>query len=301
MTEEEWLACANPRPMFDFLTWKAGVLRWSQFAAACFRRVAHCCSDRRVLNGIEILERLAEGEPVSHDELRSATAAGARAAGSASDVPSGALVDAVLAEVETELVTPLRERLTKALDDAHGDTVEASATLRAAYREWRTQRADEVAGHLVFTTVHANNVVDVLGRFLNMKVEPYNFVSALNCVLAQRLVRMICQRCKTEVRYTAKQLEESGIDPRTWKDHIFYEGKGCAECNGTGYMGRMAIAEILDMSDRIRELILDRKSAAEIKRAAREEGMAFMRDAAVARVLEGRTTLREINKVTFVE
>ncbi len=158
-----------------------------------------------------------------------------------------------------------------------------------------------LTGHLVFTTVHANNVVDVLGRFLNMKVEPYNFVSALNCVVAQRLVRMICPRCRVEVSYTAKQLEESGIDPKKWADHVFYEGKGCVDCNGTGYMGRMAIAEILDMSDRIRELILDRKSAAEIKRAAREEGMTFMRESAVKRVLEGKTTLREINKVTFVE
>src|SRR5256712_613564 len=158
-----------------------------------------------------------------------------------------------------------------------------------------------LTGHLVFTTVHANNVVDVIGRFLNMKVEPYNFVSALNCVVAQRLVRNICPRCKVEASHTAKQLEESGIDPKKFKDHVFYEGKGCVDCNGTGYMGRMAIAEILDMSDRIRELILDRKSAAEIKRAAREEGMTFMREAAVARVLEGKTTLREINKVTFVE
>src|SRR6267142_1174012 len=157
-----------------------------------------------------------------------------------------------------------------------------------------------LTGHLVFTTVHANNVVDVLGRFLNMKVEPYNFVSALNCVVAQRLVRIICPKCRHAVRYTAEELKESGIDPKH-ADQAFYEGKGCGDCNGTGYMGRMAIAEILDMSDRIRELILDRKSAAEIKRAAREEGMAFMRDAAVARVLEGRTTLREVNKVTFVE
>jgi type IV pilus assembly protein PilB len=157
-----------------------------------------------------------------------------------------------------------------------------------------------LTGHLVFTTVHANNVVDVLGRFLNMKVEPYNFVSALNCVVAQRLVRIICPRCKTPVRYTAEVLKESGIDPKK-ESHTFYEGKGCIECNGTGYMGRMAIAEILDMSDRIRDLILDRKSAAEIKRAAREEGMTFMRESAVQRVLEGKTTLREINKATFVE
>ncbi|HXH28505.1 MAG TPA: GspE/PulE family protein [Candidatus Polarisedimenticolia bacterium] len=158
-----------------------------------------------------------------------------------------------------------------------------------------------LTGHLVFTTVHANNVVDVLGRFLNMKVEPYNFVSALNCVVAQRLVRMICPRCRVTVHYTAQQLDESGLDGRRYASHEFAEGRGCIECNGTGYMGRMAISEILDMSDRIRELILDRKSAAEIKRAAREEGMTFMRESAIARVVEGKTTLREINKVTFVE
>jgi type IV pilus assembly protein PilB len=157
-----------------------------------------------------------------------------------------------------------------------------------------------LTGHLVFTTVHANNVVDVLGRFLNMKVEPYNFVSALNCVVAQRLVRVICPKCRVAVRHAAQALQESGMDPKL-ESRTFYEGRGCIECNGTGYMGRMAIAEILDMSDRIRELILQRKSAAEIKRAARAEGMVFMREAAVQRVLEGRTTLREINKVTFVE
>src|SRR5213594_2820745 len=173
--------------------------------------------------------------------------------------------------------------------------------------EIRDQETAQIAiqsaltGHLVFTTVHANNVVDVLGRFLNMKVEPYNFVSALNCVVAQRLVRVICPRCKVQVSYPSQLLEESGLNPAKYADHPFFEGKGCIDCNGTGYMGRMAIAEILDMSDRIRELILDRKSAAEIKRAAREEGMTFMRESAVQRVLEGKTTLREINKVTFVE
>ncbi|HEV8335257.1 MAG TPA: GspE/PulE family protein [Candidatus Polarisedimenticolia bacterium] len=158
-----------------------------------------------------------------------------------------------------------------------------------------------LTGHLVFTTVHANNVVDVLGRFLNMKVEPYNFVSALNCIVAQRLVRLNCPKCCHPVRYARPILEEAGIDANQYAEHVFQEGKGCLDCNGTGYKGRMAIAEILDMSDRIRQLILDRRSAAEIKRAAREEGMVFMRDVAVARALEGVTTLREINKVTFVE
>jgi len=158
-----------------------------------------------------------------------------------------------------------------------------------------------LTGHLVFTTVHANNVVDVLGRFLNMKVEPYNFVSALNCIVAQRLVRLICTKCKHPVTYPAALIEESGLDPSHYTAHVFQEGRGCLECNGTGYKGRMAIAEILDMSDRIRQLILDRRSAAEIKKAAREEGMVFMRDVAVTGALQGLTTLREINKVTFVE
>ena len=158
-----------------------------------------------------------------------------------------------------------------------------------------------LTGHLVFTTVHANNVVDVLGRFLNMKVEPYNFVSALNCIVAQRLVRLICAKCKHPVTYPAALIEESGLDSGRYASHVFQEGRGCLECNGTGFKGRMAIAEILDMSDQIRQLILDRRSAAEIKRAAREEGMVFMRDVAVSRALEGHTTLREINKVTFVE
>jgi len=158
-----------------------------------------------------------------------------------------------------------------------------------------------LTGHLVFTTVHANNVVDVLGRFLNMKVEVYNFVSALNCVLAQRLVRKICTECRRPFKADAKLLEESGLDPAQYGDHTFYEGRGCIDCNGTGFKGRTAIAEILDLSDNIRELILARKSAAEIKRAAKEEGMQFLREAAIEKVLNGLTTLREINKVTFVQ
>src|SRR6202521_415137 len=158
-----------------------------------------------------------------------------------------------------------------------------------------------LTGHLVFTTVHANNVVDVLGRFAHMGVDPYSFVSALNCVLAQRLVRNICTHCKRPVKISRVLLEESGLDPALEHTHTFYEGIGCLECDGTGFHGRMAIAELLDLSDRIRGLILERRPAADIKRAAKEEGMAFLRDAAVAKVLEGWTTIKEINKVTFVE
>jgi len=158
-----------------------------------------------------------------------------------------------------------------------------------------------LTGHLVFTTVHANNVIDVLGRFLNMKIEPYNFVSALNCVMAQRLVRTVCVNCRRSVRHPRELLEISGLDPDVHAGTDFTEGAGCLECGGTGYKGRMAISELLDLSDNVRELILGRRSSAEIKRAAREEGMSFLRESAVSKALAGHTTLHEINKVTFVE
>jgi len=158
-----------------------------------------------------------------------------------------------------------------------------------------------LTGHLVFTTVHANNVVDVLGRFLNMEVDLYNFVSALNCVLAQRLVRRICTNCRRPAEVSQELLVESGLDPDVYANHPFYEGRGCLECSGSGFLGRSAISEVLDLSDRIRELILDRRPASEIKRAAKEEGMMFLRESALERAFQGATTLREINKVTFVD
>jgi type IV pilus assembly protein PilB len=173
--------------------------------------------------------------------------------------------------------------------------------------EIRDQETAQIAiqsaltGHLVFTTVHANNVVDVVGRFLNMQVEPYNFVSALNCILAQRLVRLICDSCKRPVKATRDQLKDSGLDSSRYADFTFHEGKGCIDCNGTGYRGRTAIAELLDMSDRVREMILQKRPAADIKRAAKEEGMTFLREAALAKSFAGKTTLHEINKVTFVD
>jgi type IV pilus assembly protein PilB len=158
-----------------------------------------------------------------------------------------------------------------------------------------------LTGHLVFTTVHANNVVDVIGRFLNMGVEPYNFVSALNCILAQRLVRMICDSCRTAVHYAPEVLEASGLDPQQWGPVPLYEGQGCIECAGTGYRGRTAIHELLELSDRIREMILAKRPTSEIRRAAREDGMRFLRESALDRVRAGITTLKEINKVTFIE
>jgi len=158
-----------------------------------------------------------------------------------------------------------------------------------------------LTGHLVFTTVHANNVVDVLGRFLNMNVDLYNFVSALNCVLAQRLVRRICPHCKRPAKISPQQLEESGLTADAVRGVTFYEGAGCIECNGTGFLGRSAICELMDLSDNIRALILEKRPAAEIKRAARAEGMKFLRESALERVFGGVTTLKEVNKVTFVE
>ncbi|MFB3153535.1 MAG: GspE/PulE family protein, partial [Candidatus Acidiferrales bacterium] len=158
-----------------------------------------------------------------------------------------------------------------------------------------------LTGHLVFTTVHANNVVDVIGRFLNMGVEPYNFVSSLNCILAQRLVRLICVNCKHAVRYTREELEESGLPYAQWKGVSFYEGTGCIECHGTGFRGRTAICELLDLSDHIREMIVDKKPTAEIKHAAQKEGMMFLRESGLEKVRAGVTTLRELNKVSFIE
>ncbi len=173
--------------------------------------------------------------------------------------------------------------------------------------EIRDQETAQIAinaaltGHLVFTTVHANNVLDVLGRFLNMGVEPYNFVSALNCILAQRLVRVICVYCKAPVKYPDSYLVESGLNPEEWRNVTLYEGPGCFECGGTGFRGRTAIHELLDLSEHIREMILDKRPASEIKRVARDEGMTFLRDSAIDKAREGVTTLKEINKVTFIE
>lgn len=158
-----------------------------------------------------------------------------------------------------------------------------------------------LTGHLVFTTVHANNVIDVIGRFINMGVEPYNFVAALNCVLAQRLMRVLCSRCKTQYQPTDAELRESGLNPQNYKDRVYYTSAGCEICNHTGYRGRTAIHELLDMTDNIRELIIQRKPGSEVRRAAIQEGLGSLRESALRLVFEGQTTLHEINRVTFVE
>ena len=158
-----------------------------------------------------------------------------------------------------------------------------------------------LTGHLVFTTVHANNTFDVIGRFMHLQVDPYSFISALNCILAQRLIRVLCPHCKTEVRYDDAALRESGLDPARYRDTVFYENKGCPECSGTGYQGRTAIAEILELSDAIREMILERRPLSEVRKKAKAEGMTFLREMGIQKVLQGITGLKDLNKVTFVE
>ncbi|MDN5941842.1 MAG: Flp pilus assembly complex ATPase component TadA [Nitrospira sp.] len=158
-----------------------------------------------------------------------------------------------------------------------------------------------LTGHLVLTTVHANNVFDVIGRFASMGIDAYNFLAALNCVLAQRLVRMVCVACRTPVKLDQSLAEESGLDFEGYKDEPFYEGKGCQECHGTGYRGRKCITEFLDLNDEIKEMILAERPLSEIRYRAVTSGMITLRQSALRKVLEGSTTLREINRVTFSE
>ena len=159
--------------------------------------------------------------------------------------------------------------------------------------------ASALTGHLVFTTVHANNAFDVIGRFVNMGIEPYNFVSSLNCILAQRLVRAICSVCKEPVAADPEECRVSGVDYEQWKDLTFYRGAGCADCNGLGYRGRRAITEFLALTDDIKELILDRRPSSEIRKAATANGMTSLREAGLQKVVQGETTLKEVNRVTF--
>lgn len=158
-----------------------------------------------------------------------------------------------------------------------------------------------LTGHLVFTTVHANNVIDVIGRFLNMGVEPYNFVSSLNCVLAQRLVRLICTACKRPHSYSDEELIQAGLRSKEDRDRLFYAGVGCDHCSYTGYRGRTAIHELLGVTDGIRNLIIDRRPASEIRRAAQAEGLKSLRASALRKLFFGLTTVHEIRRVTFAE
>jgi type IV pilus assembly protein PilB len=158
-----------------------------------------------------------------------------------------------------------------------------------------------LTGHLVLTTVHANNVFDVIGRFASMGIDAYNFLAALNCVLAQRLVRILCPSCRTLVKAQQALIEESGLDYEQYKETPFYEGKGCSECHGTGYRGRKCITEFLDLTDEIKEMIHAERPLSEIRYRAVTDGMITLRQSALKKVLNGETSLREINRVTFSE
>jgi general secretion pathway protein E len=157
-----------------------------------------------------------------------------------------------------------------------------------------------LTGHLVFTTVHANNVFDVLGRFAHMGVDPYAFVAALNGILAQRLVRVICEHCIEDDVPDATLLADSGLAGADLSAFRFRIGRGCGHCRGTGYKGRKSIAEILHLTDAIRELIVEKAPIRRIKEAAVADGTRFLRDSAMDLVKAGETTLTEINRVTFV-
>jgi general secretion pathway protein E len=157
-----------------------------------------------------------------------------------------------------------------------------------------------LTGHLVYTTVHANSIFDVIGRFLHMGVDTYNFVSALNAVMAQRLVRVNCPECSEGVRPDAAVIADAGIPIEAAATFEFRRGRGCGRCRGTGFRGRKAIAELLVMTDDLRELIVERAPAKQLKLAARAAGVQSLRDAALQLVKAGETTLEEINRVTFV-
>ncbi len=157
-----------------------------------------------------------------------------------------------------------------------------------------------LTGHLVFTTVHANNVFDVIGRFMHMGVDPYSFVSALNGIVAQRLVRVLCGACSVDEAPDAELLARSGLVASEVRDYRFRIGRGCGQCRGSGYRGRKAIAEIMVLTDELRELIASRSPIRELKDAARRSGTRFLRDSALELVSQGETSLQEINRVTFV-
>lgn len=158
-----------------------------------------------------------------------------------------------------------------------------------------------LTGHLVMTTVHANNVFDVISRFTHMGVDLYNLVSALNAVLAQRLVRVLCNECKKPVTYNEEFLRENGLDPEVYREHVFYEAKGCEFCNFSGFAGRTAIGEFLELNDELKEMIVQRRPPSEIRRKAKEKGIIFLREDGIQKVLEGITSFQELNRVSFVE
>ena len=157
-----------------------------------------------------------------------------------------------------------------------------------------------LTGHMVYTTVHANNVFDVLGRFIHMGVDAYSFVSALSCILAQRLVRTLCPHCRRPVHVTEQELLAHRLRPGQVPEPL-YEPVGCTACNGVGFLGRTAIGEILELSDTVKEMILERKPTSEIRKVAMAEGMIPIRRNGLMKVARAQTTLSELDRVTARE
>jgi general secretion pathway protein E len=155
-----------------------------------------------------------------------------------------------------------------------------------------------LTGHLVFSTVHANNAFDVIGRFMHMGLDLYNVVSSLNAVLAQRLVRLVCPHCARPTAPSAEQLSRHGLSAADGK---FLRGEGCGHCRGTGYRGRRAVAELLKLDDGLRDLIAARAPMSQIKEAARERGMRPLRAMTLQSVCRGETTFEELERVTLDE
>ena len=158
-----------------------------------------------------------------------------------------------------------------------------------------------LTGHLVFTTVHANNAVDVVGRLLHMGLDPYNFVGALSCVLTQRLVRLICPGCRAPLSLSPDALAAAGLPPAAWQGVPLVAGRGCPACHGTGYMGRTGVFELVEVTDQFREAILARRPGGELRAAAAAAGTTFLREAALEQVRAGLTTVAEANRVTVAE
>src|SRR6266513_3035151 len=157
-----------------------------------------------------------------------------------------------------------------------------------------------LTGHLVFTTVHANNAFDVIGRFMHMNVDPYGLVSALNAILAQRLVRLVCNHCAEEETPSRELLEESHVPIATSASYKFRKGRGCGHCRGTGYHGRKAVGELMVLNDEIREAIVSRVPVRQLKELAHQAGVRLIRTAALDLVRRGQTTVEEVNRVTIM-
>ncbi len=158
-----------------------------------------------------------------------------------------------------------------------------------------------LTGHLVFSTLHTNDAPSSIARLLDLGVEPFLITATLEGVLAQRLCRRICSRCKEEYKPTEEQLMELELTPDSVKGKTFFRGRGCGQCNNTGYRGRLGICEIMVLDDQMREMIMRHESTNLLRNAAKQRGMRSLRDSGLAGIYEGLTTIEEVVKQTITE